>query len=84
MICAVIAIAGCTSPGTTQTETGPTAQEFEIAHYYHDQLWATPDVPEEQIQAEVADHFGISEKELRDIYGKVVDYNVKTTGRIGL
>jgi hypothetical protein len=84
LLAAVVLIPGCTSSETAQAEAGPTDQEIAIAEYYHNLLWADPDASEDQIRSDVAAHFGITEDEVREIYAKVVEYNLKTTGKVGL
>jgi 2-hydroxychromene-2-carboxylate isomerase len=84
LLVAVALIPGCTSSETVQTEVDPSDQEIAIAEYYYDCLWADQNISEDEVRGEVAAHFGITEDEVSEIYAKVVDYNFKTTGKIGL
>jgi len=85
LLIAAVGIAGCVDTPQTEpqpTTTDPTERELEISKTYHEALWADPDVPESEVQSAVANQYGITPEELSEIYGRVIDYNLKKYGSV--
>lgn len=63
--------------GNISASDRPTEKEFKIYNAFDKLLWAEPDTSEEILLRRVAKQFSISEKEIDDIYMKVMQYNMK-------
>ncbi len=55
----------------------PTERELRIYHALEKELWADPDVPEEEVNKKVAARMNITVEELHKIWLKVASYKLK-------
>lgn len=63
--------------GNLDTINVPSDKEFEIYNAYEKALWSDPDLDEDRVNDKISKEFGITVKELLDIYSKVMAYKYR-------